>query len=487
VGRTDLVLVAGVALALAACGPVAVMTKPEGDGGWSAARRHEELAARAAAAAVPLDGASAEPTVDAGPLALADVVALAARGNRRIAEARYALDAAGARVRDARGRLLPATAGTGRYTWYTDQLTTAVELPRGLLPPGTVPPVVAIREADVGRVGGTMTVPLDVTGELWAALKSAQAGYRGEAARLWATTLAEQLVAIRAYFGLLEAQRLRVVTRERIRAQEEQLRTAQARYDAGRLTRNELLVVQVALSEVQQELVARDLAVDQWRWALNDATGRPVDAPTEVQDVLGEPTLPTAEEALAEAFANNPVLVSMVEEQQRLEETARSLARGRLPRFEGGGSIDWTTEEIVNPDTIGGGFVGFSWDLGTDGRREARIAEARIQADRNRVALEREMRGLESAVRQTRRLVEERLAALAAARTAVQQADENLRIRQQQFEAGRATSEDVLDAETRLAAQRATLATALYQAHTRRAELQQLLGLPLDALAVTTR
>ncbi|MCW5890800.1 MAG: TolC family protein [bacterium] len=486
--RGELVLVASAALALAACGPVAVLTKPEGDGGWSVQRRQAELAARAAAAAVPLDGgAGDEAPVPAGPLALPDVVELAAQRNRRILEARYALDAAGARVRDARGRLLPATTGTGRYTWYTDPLTTAIELPPGLLPPGAIPPVVAIREAEVGRVSGTVAVPLDLSGELWTALRSAQAGYRGEAARLWATTLQEQLVAIRAYFGLLEAQRLRLVTRGRIAAQEEQRRTAQARYDAGRLTRNELLVVQVALSEVQQELVARELAVDQWRWALNDATGRPVDAPTEVQDVLGEPALPAADAALADAFAHNPVLASLLEEQQRLEEAARSLARSRLPRFEGGGSIDWTSEQIVQPDTIGGGYVGFSWDLGTDGRREARLAEARIEADRNRTAIERELRGLESAVRQTRRAVEERLAALAAARTAVTQADENLRIRQQQFESGRATSEDVLDAETRLAAQRATLATALYQAHTRRAELQQLLGLPLAALAATTR
>ena len=48
---------------------------------------------------------------------------------------------------------------------------------------------------------------------------------------------------------------------------------------------------------------------------------------------------------------------------------------------------------------------------------------------------------------------------------------------------GRATSEDVLAAQALLERQRATLATALYQAHTRRAELQQLMGLPLAALA----
>ena len=85
-------------------------------------------------------------------------------------------------------------------------------------------------------------------------------------------------------------------------------------------------------------------------------------------------------------------------------------------------------------------------------------------------------------MRATQGAAEERLAALATAEAAVGQAEENLRIREQQFGAGRAASEDVLDAEALLTAQRATLASALYQAHTRRAELQELMGLPLDTM-----
>jgi len=152
-----------------------------------------------------------------------------------------------------------------------------------------------------------------------------------------------------------------------------------------------------------------------------------------------------------------------------------------------GGAVDWTSERILTPQTIGSGFVGFAWDLGTDGRRAAQQAEARIQADRNRLAIERELRELESAVRDTRDAAAERLDALDTARAAVGQAEENLRIRRQQFDAGRATSEDVLDAQALLTRQRATLAVALYQAHTRRAELQELMGLPLEALAAVTR
>jgi len=468
---------------LMACGTAARLTRPEGDGGWSPARRAGEMGEVAAAAGVGSVPATPE---HASPLTLAAVLELAAHGNRRIAEAARDVDIARERVWDARGRLLPSTTGTGRYTWYSDAQTTNVDLPPGILPPG-VRPVVTVREAKAGTVDGTLSLPLDVSGELSHALAAAQAGYRGERARLWATTLAQQVAVIRAYFALLEAERLRDVTRETIAVDRQQLENAQQRFTSGRLTKNELLVVQVALRNAEQRLLQRELDIDRARWTLNEGVGLAVDAPTEVVDVERSPTLPDADESLRLAQENNPVLAALIEERQGLEETARSLARGRLPRFQAGGSIDYTTQDIVQPQRIGSGFVGFNWDLGTDGRREAAIAEARIAVDRNRLALERTLREIESAVRQTQRAAAERLAALATAEVAVTQAEENLRIRRQQFDAGRATSDDVLDATALLAGQRAALATALYEAHVRRAELQELVGLPLDAVVADTR
>ena len=97
------------------------------------------------------------------------------------------------------------------------------------------------------------------------------------------------------------------------------------------------------------------------------------------------------------------------------------------------------------------------------------------------------MRDVENAVRSTHRAAEERLSAYATAESAVGQAEENLRIREQQFGAGRAQSTDVLDAQRLVSLQRAILASALYQAHTRRAELQQLVGLPLEDIVPEQR
>src|SRR5204862_356456 len=82
------------------------------------------------------------------------------------------------------------------------------------------------------------------------------------------------------------------------------------------------------------------------------------------------------------------------------------------------------------------------------------------EASQNRIAVGRELDELEAAVRTTQRAAEERLAAAAAAEAGVAPAEENIRIRRQQFDAGRATSDDVLDAEALLAGPRATRAAA---------------------------
>ena len=466
------------ALTTAGCGAADALRRPEGSGGWTAAERQREVGEIARRAGVAYDPELA-PQPAAERLDLRTALAMAARNNRRIEIARRQLAIAEEQVYDVRGRLLPATTGSGRYTWYSDPLRNDVNLPPDLFPPGATPSFV-IRQQEFGVLNGTTQLPLDLTGELWHALAAAQAGYRGEKARLWGTTLEQQLQVVQAYFQLLEARRLRGVTEQTIALFRQQLDDAESRFNAGRLTKNDVLVVQVALRNAEQVLVRRDLDIDRARWNLNQVVGAGIDAPLELVDVERPPTLASDDEILHLAFDNNPALNALLQEQQRLQETLVSLERSRLPRPYAGGAVDYSSADIIQPQSVVSGFVGFSWDLGTDTRREAQIAQARIAVERNRTAVEAQMRDIENAVRATRRAAEERLSAYATAAAALAQAEENLRIRQQQFDAGRAQSTDVLDAEMLLAGQRATLATSLYQAHTRRAELQQLTGLPLE-------
>lgn len=488
--RIAVQLAATALVAASGCSLSDRVVKPDGAGGWSPEARRAEIRQRAVAARVDVpqgDTPSAPAVASGAPLDLADVLSEALTNNRRVAEGRTRLAIAEAQTREARGRLLPSTVGSGRYTWASDPQTNQISFPAGILPPGTTVPPITIREQDFGTVNATLTLPIDLSGELLQALSAAQAGYRGERARLWATTLEQQTTAVRAYFQLLEAQALRRVTEQTIALDRQQVATAEARFLNGRVTKNDLLVVQVALRNAEQQLAQRDLALRQARRLLNDTIGRPIDAPTEVVDVSQTPTLPGAEESLRRSYESNPLLQALLEERQRLEASASSLRRSRLPRFNVGGAVDYSSTTIVDPQTIGSGFTGFIWDLGTDTRREAQIAQAEQAIEQSRTSLERQLRELEEGVRNVREAAAERLLALATAQDAVIQAEENLRIRQQQFDAGRAQSDDVLLAETLLAQQRATVATALYQAHIRRVELQQLIGQPLEEAIPASR
>ena len=217
------------------------LSRPEGAGGWSIERRAETLENIGRSAGVAVDGRAArDPSLpaDSGaadaaylrdpglppgtnrrltaqasvhqsvaipadarerPAAALDLptaLGLAKRGNRRIAEADKQVEAAAARVMDVRGRLLPGTTASSRASWYTAGQTTNVDLPPGLLPPGTAIPVVTVRDPQNAAFNGTLLAPLDLTGELWHTLQAAQAGYRGEKARAWAKENPDGLKAL---------------------------------------------------------------------------------------------------------------------------------------------------------------------------------------------------------------------------------------------------------------------------------------------------
>ena len=470
------------------CSAARDVWRPEGDGGWTAARRRAAVSELAPQAGVvdPLAPPAPPPSPEVYDLRRA--LATAAHGNRAIAAAATRTDIGRARALEARGLLLPTTTARGAYTWYSDVRSTQPSLPPQLRPPPGAPPFeVVLSDSDAGTINALFSQPIDLSGELRETLKAAQAGYRGEIARRWATELEQDLVVTQTYFNRLAAARLREVTEQTIALYRRQLDDADLRFRAGLGTKNEVLEVQVALRNAEQRLQRDDVAIARARWAFNEAIGVDVNAPTEVADVRERPWLPDEAELLGTAQAKNPVLTALFERQRQLDAELSALQRSRIPRVNAGGQLDYSTSTLFTPQAIGAGFVGFNWDLGTDTRREERITAARLAVDENRVQLEAELRALEQALRSTQRAAAERLTALDTAQVAVGQAEENLRIRQQQFGVGRAQTRDVLDAQRLLAEQRAVLATALYEAQTRRAELQQLMGEPFEALLAEER
>jgi outer membrane protein len=466
---------------------------PAGRGGWSDELRGEELS-RASALANPDPAGPAardahEPAFDSSAprspshLDLATALDLAHRHNRNVAASQYALDAVAGGVAIARSRLLPTASVRGAYDWYDEEQKNSFQPDLCATPPcAPVELSVPVREQDFATVSAAVRLAIDLSGQLRHGLWSAQASYRAERARAWATRLQEESAVARAYFGLLEAERLREVGLETVALHERQFSDASSRFELGRLTRNNVLVVEVALIDARQAILQLDNAVAAARRNLNAVTGLEIAAPTTVLDIREPPDLPPLESAVEAVSSRNPLVTSMLEEVAAADERLTAERRARFPRFDAHAGYDATTQSLLQPNdypTVGVRMEADLYSL----EREGEIARLAASATRSRLLLDRTRRDVEALVRASHDQLRERILAIEAISAAVRQAEENRRIRQVQFDEGRATSEDLLDASQILTRQRALLASAIYQSHVRRAELQELMGEPLSNLS----
>ncbi|HXC52813.1 MAG TPA: TolC family protein [Candidatus Limnocylindrales bacterium] len=475
--------------AIAACAAAGCTALgPAGRGGWTPERRASELEQASAITAGPSPAPLARslpetpfvPSAPAAPrkLDLDAALALAHRHNRSIGISDASVDIAAGNVAVARAALLPTASVHGSYNWFSDEQSNTVDF-------GGQTNSIVIREQDFASVNAAARLAIDLSGELRHGLYSAQASFRAERARAWATRLQEESSVAAAYFGLLEAERLRDVELQTVALHERQFADASNRFEQGRLTRNGVLVVQVALIDARQLVVRLDNSVAAARRSLNSVTGLEIGAPTAVVDVSRPPGLPPLDEAVAAVTRHNPLVTSMLEEVQSADERLTAARRARFPRFQASGGYDATTQDTITPNNYGSLGIGVDVDLYSFAR-EGDIARLEATVTRSRLLLDRTRRDVETMVRDAHDRVRERVQAIDAATAAVSQAEENLRIRQVQFDEGRATSEDLLDAAQLLTRQRAALASAIYESHVSRAQLQQLMGEPLTSEYLTS-
>ena len=401
---------------------------PRATAAGATARRERELGRRAAAAEVALAGRVRDGSRDSAIRRRAARPRrarsrLAAARNRRIAEARAAARrGARARLRGARPPAARPPPASGRYTWYTDAQTTDVELPPGTLPAG------AARSWPCGSrssatLNGTVTLPIDSDRRARATRSlAAQAGYRGEAARAWAT---HARAAGRASIArLLRPARGRAPARGHgADARPRSARSSPTRRSASTTGGSPRTSCSSCRSRVQQRRAGAAPARPRDRAGAlgaqpGDRASRSTRRPRLV-DVTEPPVRAVARGGAARrASRATRCSLALVEEQQRLEATATALERGRLPRFEVRRRCRlhelaiWSSRRTSAP-----GFVGFT--LGPRHRHAARGAHRRGAPRGASGTGSRSSASCASsrqAVRATQRGAEERLAALATAR-----------------------------------------------------------------------
>lgn len=284
------------------------------------------------------------------------------------------------------------------------------------------------------------------------------------------------LLVIEAYFGILENMQLVEAARDEITQVEQHRRMAQALFDEGVVTRNDVLQADVRLAAARQNLLSRTNRLDNVWLQLNYLTGA---APEFRADLGGTVDRSEAADSPADdggALDRRPeiqVLRKGVEASQAELEESRSAF---FPELYTRLALEYVDNSKYREQTIMSAGLGLRMNL-FDGFASS---AARAKATRNLSRSQEQLRQGEMQVRleiatarNDLRVAGERII---VAETAIRQSQENLRINHERYKERVGTATEVLDAQTLLTQARTDYFRAMYDRQVADARLRRALG-----------
>lgn len=428
----------------------------------------------------PGEGLRGDPTpagVKTGvPIGLRELRELARERNPSAAELRARVEAAEARLRMARAAFSPMLGAQGRFLRLEHAIESEIPIITGS-GPGTE--TVTFHE----RESLALTTQLRYTVYNWGrnqfAYRASRHDLNAEDADRKRGMQEIDWAVARVYYGLLEGRRDLEVLEASTRTLTGALWTAEDLLSVGRATEADVLVVRANLQRRAFQLrQARDVVAD-----LEEELARLIDVSpgatlelTEPLDTAGDP-LPL-EELETLALARRSEIRALDERHEALRRQRLALASEYLPEV-----FFFLQSDLNNGDSVltenslfSGGF-GLTWSFFDGGRRYYGMAA--LEAEAVRVAARhREVSALiVRDVRRVRRNLLRSVEAIEVAETVVRHAAENLRRVQELFREGRATGQEVLEAESLLTSERARRSRARFGKGRVRERLRWTVGL----------
>jgi outer membrane protein TolC len=333
-------------------------------------------------------------------------------------------------------------------------------------------------ENAIVNYGLEVTLPLYTSGRVARGITLARA--RAEAARSRERLTQNELIfnVASAYYTGLRVQQVIAALEAALTSLEEALRVAELQRQVGRIAPLDKLRLETRMSQAERDLAGARSAYAQTIEVLKELINVPPEVMLDISGELFRASNGVVPASLREqALAQRPDLVALRHE-VRAQREAIGVVESRLgpsldlkANYRGVTGIDdGTTKDDAAV------FLQFRMPLYEGGvlraqRRKAvaqlRVAELRLQASERRALAELELAALELNAAQPR---------IEAARRAVGQAEESLRIEREKFALGRGTSNDLLLAEEALLRSRTELAAALADSQIARASLNLAIG-----------
>jgi outer membrane protein len=310
-------------------------------------------------------------------------------------------------------------------------------------------------------------------------IASAQAGRSLSAEEEKRVRLAVIARVVETYFAIKVAQGNLAAAREAVRSAEADLQRAETVRKAGMSTDAEVLSIRVHLAGVREQEIRHAAQLDVARSSLNEALGLPLDTAhdliTDLEPISGESA--TIAEHERRALDSRPE-VKQAQLARELASAQRGLARASLyPQVGVRAAFEADRQEFIRK---GGAnwlvAATLRWNVFNGGADRARIAEASYAIAAAEAQQLRTEAGVRLEVRRAWSLLSAAGERVRVASSAIDMAQESLRITKNRYEAGMTTVTELLRNETALSDARTRRIGAVYEQRLAAAALELAAG-----------
>jgi outer membrane protein len=347
-------------------------------------------------------------------------------------------DVARGSVSLARSPWLPWVDIYGRETWLRDQ-------PQAKTPFGAFP----TSQDQFLTYGVRATQLLYDFGKTSSSIDAAQYGLKSREIETVRMKSQAALDFIIAYLDLLESEKLLKVATEEVTRYEAHRKDAEARYSAGIITKNEVLQADVTLSDSRQRLLTADNLRSLRESKIDSLLLKPLNDPVHPEEIKASPSAGISlEEAWASAEATRSLLGEMdalIAAKERNVKTAQS---EYLPTFYVSGGYEYLENKYMVHQDNTSVIAGVNINLFSGGASSSRISIARAELRSLKLSREKMLDGIRLEVKSAYLDLQSSTKKTEVTRTAVAQAEENLRLQRLRYKEGVGTATDVLDAVT---------------------------------------
>lgn len=411
---------------------------------------------------------------------LAEAVRIALERHPDVGKARTGVDLLKGRIREVRAQAYPEVSIHSSFTrWRDPSLLNASGLDKfpQELRDALVPSGVNLFDYNL-----TVKQPLYTAGKVGTALKLASVEAEGALADVDRAEHDVALAVVKAFYGLLWAERYETLVAETQRQKERHAEMARTRFRNGVATEVDVLRSEVAVANGSPDLVRARNAIRQARALLNYYLAREIGFPTRADGEFEE--RPWEEGDLGalgqEAIRRRPELTRLrIAERSAATQLdlARAESRMRMDFAGAYGILSRLPSNLFNP-------LYARWSLGVnftlpvfDGFKRSGIVWQATAAQRAaRLELEKADQQVRLGLQQGLDELSAARETVAAARTNINQAERVLTMTQKNYQYGAATTLDIVDAQTALSVARTNLLRGLHDYAVARANLRWTLG-----------